>query len=73
MLCAMVALLNFNSIRLYFGKLVTPGSDLKCRNVLNSAFERPEGSKKFSKILLDKIHLKPVIPYAYKSHNWIFD
>ena len=46
----MLALLEVNTLRSYFGKVGAPGSDLECQHVVNTVFEKLEGSRKFCEI-----------------------
>ena len=66
----MLAVPDFSTLRSYFGKLGTPSFDAECQHIVNSVFEKLEGSQKFCKILLDEIHIKAL---RFKSHYWIFD
>ena len=60
----MLALPDSSIFRSYFGKIVTPGSDVECQHVINSVSEKLGSIQKFCKILLGKIHIKPAIRYV---------
>ena len=60
----LIALPDSTTLRQYFGKLGTPGSENECEHVISSVFSKLQGLQKYCKILLDEIYIKPAIRYS---------
>ena len=54
------------TLKSYFAKLGTPGSNEECKRVIEAVFSQglEEGLQKYCKILIDEIHIKPAVRYS---------
>ena len=52
-----------NAIKSYFRSLGTPSSVTEHRNTVATVFNKLSGTEKYCKVLLDEIHMKPVVRY----------
>ena len=52
-----------NTIKSYFGALITPGSVTDCRNIIVTVFNKLSWKEKYCKVLVDETYVTPALRY----------